>query len=98
VYFTEDKFEARRFGKNIKEAKLDIKNPKEMTRYEFFSAIKNSTPKKFKDDLLSKGFDGLRLTGMGTVGENKINWVAFSNEQIKTKQQLLEIYNKANKK
>jgi len=90
IYFTNDKAEASKYGDNISDVVLDIKNPLIIERKDIPVG---------KDAFVSwersvkENHDGIIITDMGKSSE----FVVFDKSQIKTKQQLTDIWNKAQK-
>ncbi len=99
-YFTDKKHIAKSFAKDaggdiIMEVSLDIKNPaknKDLLDMEIQSAIDDEMGFKDVGDVLKeKGFDGIEFTHT----DGSVEYVVFNANQIKTKSQLTDIYNKA---
>jgi len=88
IYFTNDKAEASKYGDNISDVVLDIKNPLIIERKDIPVG---------KDAFVSwersvkENHDGIIITDMGKSSES----VVFDKSQIKTKAQLTDIWNKA---
>ncbi len=91
-FFTTDKELAQGYGKNTIEAYVKFKNPKIITSMEEWGKV------VYNPELLQKqGYDGV-VGNWKTDAGNPVNiQMALDSSQIKTKAQLTEIYNKANK-
>lgn len=99
-YFSPYKKTAENFGKNVKEVFLDIKNPKIAKTYREIGTLKKADI----EQAIKEGYDGYYFKPSaedlksGYMQPYNEEWVAFKPEQIKTKSQLTDIWNKANKK
>ncbi|MCK9326252.1 MAG: DnaJ domain-containing protein [Bacteroidales bacterium] len=104
-YFSKDITEAQAYAGEdgvVMETYLDMKNPYIINSKEDIPIIpggmKNGAKRysdKFRDYLISKGYDSvIDNTGAG-IGSDK-QYVVFDKSQIKTKQQLTDIWNQAN--
>lgn len=99
-YFSPYKETAKNFGENIKEVVLDIKNPKIAKTYREIGLLKKSDIQQ----AIKEGYDGYYFKpskedlASGYMKPYNEEWVAFYPEQIKTKSQLKDIWNKANRK
>jgi len=97
VYFTNNKEIAKTYGKNIKENYLDIKNParnKDLLDADIQGAIDDGMGFKDVGEVLKeKGFDGIEYTHK----DGNVEYVVFDTKQIKTKQELTDIWDKAQK-
>lgn len=108
IYFTNQKDVAKSFADDavgelggearIIEAFLDIKNPAknaDLTDSDIQMAVDDMMGFQDMGDVLKKkGFDGIEYTH----SDGSIEYVVFDTKQIKTKSQLIDIWNKAQEK
>ena len=108
IYLTSDKTFAEEFGSNIKEIYADIKNPLVIDDAFAFGGVnpdkirielglpKSATPSQVRSKLIKDGYDGVIVNEITDDGLNKaIEVVALNTDQIKTKEQLTEIFNQS---
>ena len=95
-YFSPYKKTAQNFGKNVKEVVLDIKNPKIAKTYREIGTLKKADI----DKAIAEGYDGYYFKPSaedlksGYMQPYNEEWVAFKPEQIKTKSQLKQLWDK----
>ncbi len=100
--FTTDSKVAKTFGKNLIEAKIDINKPfiidAKGQDYSVFKDILNeqlSTLNKSKyDGIIIKNYKDAGIKGEPIISDH---YIPFNESQIKTKSQLTDIWNQANK-
>jgi len=79
-FFTPDKSYAKEYGHNIMRVFLAIKSPYEVTPAHWLNDFNES-----REELLTKGYDGIKIKGTGKTGDFKDDiYVAFSPTQIKS--------------
>ena len=111
VYLTSDKTNAEQYGANIVESFTNLKNPYTYDAPYMFGGFnpakiardlglpENASPRQITDKLKSMGHDGVvvnEITDTGVIPKAEV--VVFDPKNIKTKQQLTDIWKKANKK
>lgn len=107
LWFTRSRNFAEAFGGSVKEAIAILENPKRITS-EKWETIRSSHAKDtqwftaWKKELLSKGYDGLIIEGEKTkLGRTDVETpeivAVFDSEKVKTKEQVLGIWEKAHK-
>lgn len=107
AYFVDNATEAKDYGKNIKEAVVNFKKPLVGNPYEEFAKAKGINYEKemfnIKKSNVEKwikenGFDGIIRPKGSQYNLEGAEYIALNKNAVKTKSQLTDIWNKANKK
>jgi enhancing lycopene biosynthesis protein 2 len=96
-YFTGNEDKAKLYGGTITNLKVELENPLIITKDELWKKgglmDKYNQNPKYNQELAKQGYDGVLVKEGNKIDQG----IVFNPSQIKTKSQLTEIWNKANK-